>query len=119
MSALGVVEALQVAEDAGLGLLVGLVISVFDLLGFQTGEETLHHCVVITVALTRHALADTVGIQHSPKPGAGILGEFNRSSQHLDGGEVWDVRWVGLRLRLEGRRCGRHRLCYKSPPLVL
>ncbi len=33
----------------------------------------------------------------------GVLGEFNRSMQHLDGGELWDVQRVGVQLKLAGR----------------
>ncbi len=73
MPALGVVKALQVAEDASLGLLAGLIVGVFDLLSFEGGEETFHYGVVVAVTLARHALANAVGFQRSSKPGAGIL----------------------------------------------
>ncbi len=43
-------------------------------------------------------------IYHSDK---GSQGGFKRSSQHLDGGKVWDDRGVGVRRKRAGRRCGR------------
>ncbi len=48
-------------------------------------------------------------IKRQPAPGLihqsdrGSQGEFNRLSQHLNGGEVWDVQRVGVQLKLVGR----------------
>ena len=78
MSALGVVETLQVAEDAGLGLLAGLVVCALNLLSFQSGEERLNDGVVITVPFARHTLPDTAGVKLGPKGIAGVLAALVR-----------------------------------------
>ena len=92
MPTLGVVKAFQVAEDAGFGLLTGLVICALDLLGFERCEERLDHCVVVTVTAARHTLGDVIGVQLGSKSIAGVLGEFNRSSQHVSEVMIADCR---------------------------
>lgn len=54
MSALGVVKTLDIAEDAGLGLLTGLIDRALNLLGFERSEEAFYYRVVIAVAYTLH-----------------------------------------------------------------
>ncbi len=78
MSALRVIEALEVAEDARLGLLAGLVGCALDLLGFERSEERFDDGVVVTVALARHTLRDVVGLQLSSKGVTGVLNPLVR-----------------------------------------
>ena len=107
MPALGVVKTLQVAEDTELSLLAGLIVGVFDLLSLQSSEERLDDSVVITVPAARHTLRDVVGFELGPKSMTSILGGFNRSLQHLGGGELWEGRRAGAQRKRAGRRCGR------------
>ena len=73
MPALRIVEAFDVTEDAGSGLLTGFVDVVFDRLGFERSEERFNHSVVIGVALARHTLNDAVGAEFASEGVASIL----------------------------------------------
>ncbi len=60
-------------------------------LGLQTAEEALHRRVVPDLAGATHAAGDALFLEQLLEVIAGVLGGFNRSSQHLDHeGVLWD-----------------------------
>ena len=56
---------------------------VMDELGFERVEEALHRGIVIAVALAAHRGLEAGGLDHFAIFRRGILGGFNRSSQHF------------------------------------
>lgn len=89
MSARGVVEALDVVEHIRTGLLPRPVDFPGCALRLERAEEALHGRVVPHLARTAHAASDTLLFEQLLEVGAGVLGGFNRSSQHLQPGGVY------------------------------
>ena len=58
-------------------------------LALQAGKQTLGHGVVISIAHSSHGWAHTHFLAPAAKGNAGVLGVFNRSSQHLNHGSVY------------------------------
>ena len=82
MSADGVVEHLDVAEDIAACFLpcgIGFSANAFT---FEQLEETLRHGIVVTVTSSAHAGFQVVATQETLPFMTGELGRFNRSSQH-------------------------------------
>ena len=65
VSTLRIVEAFDVVEHIGSGLVSGSVHSACCSLGFERGEEALHRRVVPDVARPAHRADDTV-VRHQP-----------------------------------------------------
>jgi hypothetical protein len=83
---LGVVEALDVIEHIGFGFVAGPIDLAGDALGLQLGEEALHRSIVPDIAGAAHRAGDAVIGHQSLELIAGVLGGFNRSSQHREVG---------------------------------
>jgi hypothetical protein len=65
-------------------------------LGLDGGEERLGHRVVPALTLAPHRQAHAKVVGEITEPGGGVLGEFNRSSQHLDHrGGSGTTTWMG------------------------
>ncbi len=79
----GIIEALNIIEHVGFCLVSGPVRGSRRALGLQRGEEALYCRVVPTVAGAAHATREALVRQEPLKRFAGVLGEFNRSTQHL------------------------------------
>jgi hypothetical protein len=76
----------------------------------QRPEIALNHRVIPAVASTTHALNDPVFCQTCNKSISGVLGEFNRSSQHPEIGGCDD----GLQTRL-GSMHKKEVACARAP----
>ena len=61
MQAVRVVEALDVAKDAGLGRLSGWIAFMMYQFGLELGKEALHRGIVVAVARAAHADLDALG----------------------------------------------------------
>ena len=83
MPARRVVEALDVVEHIGTGLPSCAVHLPGRALGLEGAEEALHGRVVPDLTGPAHAASDALFIQQLLEVLAGVLGRFNRSSQHL------------------------------------
>ena len=79
-----VIEPLDVIEDIGSGLLPGPVDRASAALGLQRREEAFHRRVVPAFTAPAHAAGDILALQQLLELVAGLLGGFNRSSQHLN-----------------------------------
>ena len=79
---LPVVEDLDGLENRRPGLPVRGEVGLVDPLHLQAAEDALRHGVVPAVALATHAALDASGLQELLGVLAGVLGGFNRSSQH-------------------------------------
>jgi len=82
VSAVGIVPPLDVVEDGHLSL--GLISEphLLDQFALQTGEEALAQGVVVGIPHGPHGGADAGMSAAKPEGNGGILGGFNRSSQH-------------------------------------
>ena len=78
-----VVEADDVVGDVACGLGVVGIVTLPDTLHFEVQEEALHHRVIPAIAFAAHAADKAVLGQQRRMHGAGVLGGFNWSSQHL------------------------------------
>ena len=77
-------------------------------LTFQACKEAFRHRVDIGITHRPHGGARAHFLAAVAKRNAGVLGEFNRLSQHLNyGGVVWEERRGGYKSRLVGQRCVR------------
>jgi hypothetical protein len=88
VSSLPIVEHLDVFEDVLLGFLSCGVVPMLDELALECSEETLDTGVVPTVPFAAHAGTETVLSESVLVTRRGILGRFNRSTQH------WVVRRI-------------------------
>ena len=79
-----VVEALDVVGNCGLGLCFGGPDVSMDEFLFELVVDALHDGVVVAVSAARHALPHLRPFEASPEDSGGVLGEFNRLSQHLE-----------------------------------
>jgi len=68
-----VVEALDIAVDAGLSLLMGEVLVLIDRLSLQVSRAALQYSMVVAVAPATHALHQVIFIEHIPVIVPGIL----------------------------------------------
>ena len=59
MSSLSIVEDFDIAEQAGFGLLVCLIVFSMHLLLFEGGKEAFDNCIIPAVATATHAAHDT------------------------------------------------------------
>lgn len=108
MPTLRIVKPFHVVKQICLRVVARTIVPSVHSLDLQAGEETLHHGVVPDVAQAAHAADNAVLVEQSLELLAGVLGDFQRSSQHLiNGGVVWDDRQDGLRSGQDGHRCGR------------
>ena len=74
----------------------------------QAGKETLGHGVVVCVTYRPHRWTHSHLLAPVTKGYAGVLGEFNRLSQHLNkGGVVWADQRGGCKDKPAGLRCIR------------
>ena len=99
---MGVVEAFDVVEDGGAGLVAGGGAGPVQEFGLEGGEERLGYGVVVGVASASHRHRDAGLLAAGPERSRGVLGGFNRSSQHLRVKEVCDEskgRFVGRIVR--------------------
>ena len=83
MPPLTIVELLEVLEDLAVRLRPRGPARVVGQLDLHRGEEALRHGIIPAVTAPAHAADDPVCRQGAPIVGARVLGEFNRSSQHL------------------------------------
>ena len=88
-----VVAADDVVSDVARGLGVVGIVTLPNTLHFELQEEALHHRVIPAVALAAHAANQAVLGQQRLMQGAGVLGGFNWSSQHL---HSWRRLWADL-----------------------
>ena len=79
----GVVEPLNVVKDICTGFVPRLLPSAKHSFDLQCREETLHRRIVPALAPATHAAGDALIGQQALEVFAGVLGVFNRSSQHL------------------------------------
>ena len=70
----GVVEGLYVDEYISLGAGPGGVVLEVNQLALEAAEEILCHGVVVRLALTGHALLDSIGLQPLPEGSGGRTG---------------------------------------------
>ena len=82
MSALWIVQALDVVEDVGPGIVSRAVDLACRALGLQGREEALHCGVVPDIARAAHRAGDSVIGQQSLEGLARVLLGFKRWSQH-------------------------------------
>ena len=83
MPSLGIVERFNVFKNVGTGGVARRIEGSAYALFFQRSKEALHRCIVPTIAAPTHAADDAFGGQQALEILAGVLGEFNPSSQHL------------------------------------
>ena len=110
MSPVRVVPGLNPGKDCQSCLGVRLSDPPVNQLTFQRRKESLRHGVVIGIAHCARARARAQAhfFEALAKLNAGVLGEFNRLSQHLNyGGVVWQERRGGYKIRQVGQRCVR------------
>ena len=79
----GVVEPLDVVKDIGPSFVSGFVLGAKHSFNLQRREEALHRRIVPALAAPTHAAGDALIGQQALEVLAGVLGVFNRSSQHL------------------------------------
>ena len=72
MQASAVIEELDVVEDLSPGLIPCVIVLIMNNLIFERAKETLHHRIVITVALAAHAAQHPVLLEHLKVAYAGI-----------------------------------------------
>src|ERR1700704_575402 len=84
LDAAGVVPTVDVGEDRVLGLIPGPPRGPIHQLDLQRRPEILHQRIVITVPCGPHRRQDPVIRQPTRETKRRIVGEFNRSSQHLN-----------------------------------
>jgi len=82
MDAPVVIKVVDVGPDVALGLRVIRVPFLVDPLVLQASEEPFNRRVIPAVSLSAHTLNDAVCLQFVHEMRAGVLGGFNRSSQH-------------------------------------
>jgi Integrase core domain len=102
------VEALDVVKDVGLSLRARGVMPTMHLLLLQTRPKALHGCVVVTIPTSTHGRLDAKLFVQVAVLAAGVLGGFNRSSQH-------HLLWRCLRHDLSGGRRQRLAEAYIEP----
>lgn len=78
-----VIEHHDVIENVLLCLSAGLVVPPLHAFFLQAREEALRDRIVPAVSLAAHAANEAICLEQTPVGFAGVLGEFNRSSQHL------------------------------------
>lgn len=78
-----IVEALNVAKDAGLGRLSGWIPCMMHQFGLELGEEALHGCVVVTVAGATHADLNAILGQKPLVAATGVLAAPVRMMQQV------------------------------------
>ena len=83
MAAFCVVEHFDVIKHITASILSRGVDFPLDPFPFQKLEKALGHGVVMTIASAAHAGNQIVCLQKTAPIRAAVLGEFNRSSQHL------------------------------------
>src|SRR5216683_3299760 len=84
MAAMGVVPAFDELEDRHAGLALGFEAAAVEQFTFERGEETLAHRVIEAIADRAHR-GSHAGLAAALAEGErSVLGEFKRSSQHLD-----------------------------------
>ena len=88
-----VVEADDVVSNIVGGFCMIGVVLLPNSLHLQIQEEALHHRVVPAVAFTAHAVHQAMPSKQRLMFSAGVLGGFNRLSQHLNyGGVEWEIK---------------------------
>ena len=108
MAATPVVEHLDVLEQVGDCRVPRDVARAVDPFVLEAVEEALGGRIVPAVALAAHRTDHAVLGERGLEQATRVLGDFQRSSQHLAiGGVAWDDQRVGLEARQDVRRCGR------------
>ena len=79
----GVVEPLNVVKDICASFVSGFVLGAKHSFDLQRREEALHCRIVPALSTSTHAAGDALIGQQALEVFAGVLGVFNRSSQHL------------------------------------
>src|SRR4029450_9467638 len=82
LDAVGVVPAVDVAEQVQLGLVAGAVAGAVDPLDLEGGEEVLGQGVVEAVADRAHGGLDPRVVKPLGEADGGVLRRFKGSSQH-------------------------------------
>jgi hypothetical protein len=82
MTPVRVVPSLDPGKYLQPGFRLGIPFASCDELTFQRGKEALRHGVVIHIAYRAHGRAHVHLLAPIAKGNAGVLGGFNRSSQH-------------------------------------
>ncbi len=87
MATFSIVEHLDVLEQICLCLFPGSVANAVDTFAFEHPEEAFDDRIVVAVRGRAHAAFDAMASKLFAEVVAGVLGGFNRSSQHpVDGG---------------------------------
>ena len=84
MSARRVVEPFDVIKHIGTCLPSGLIDFPGCAFSLERTEEALHSRFIPDLASSAHAACDALFLEQLLKVLAGVLGGFNRSSQHLN-----------------------------------
>ena len=91
MAALPIIEHLDVFKDILPRLFTGRITPMVHQLTLERSEETFDAGVVPAVALATHTGDEAVLVKYPLIARGGILGGFNRSSQHLKSRRcLWD-----------------------------
>ena len=84
MTAMGIVPAFDELEDCHAGLDLGFEAAAVEQFAFERGKEALAHRVIEAIADGAHR-GSHAGLAAALAEGdRSVLGEFKRSSQHLD-----------------------------------
>ena len=103
-----VVPTLDPFEDRHASLGLTLEASAAEQFALERGKEALRHGIVIGITDRTHRGHDARFATALAEGITGVLGDFQRSSQHLTkGGVVWDDHQGGLGRRQDGLQCGR------------
>ena len=97
MTTPGVVEPLDVIKDICPGSVPGLVPGAKHSFNLQSREEALHRRIVPALSASAHAAGNSLISQQALEVLTGVLGVFNRSSQHCVGDWILNIH---LKLRL-------------------
>lgn len=92
MSALRIVEHLDVIEDIGPSLGTGSVDLAGNSLDFQRREETFHRRVIPNLAGSAHAAGDAMLVEQLPEVFAGVLGSPDPSGAVIRE-DFLDAKW--------------------------
>ena len=92
MPARWIVGYLDVIKDIRPGLRTSPIDLAGNAFGFQRREEAFHRRVIPNLPGPAHAAGDAMLVKQLPKVFAGVLGAFNRSSQHRIVEQILDAR---------------------------